>query len=123
VVAIFSHRLWAGEPATLFGHGDPTRDYVYAGDIADALVRAAGVGGVFNIATGNEVAVREIYERLREVAGVDSEPVLAPLREGELERSGLDSSRAAETLGWRAETPLDRGLEQTYRALVEEFEA
>ncbi|MDX6617266.1 MAG: UDP-glucose 4-epimerase [Solirubrobacterales bacterium] len=123
VVAIFSHRLWAGEPATLFGHGDATRDYVYAGDIAAALLRAAGVAGVFNIATGSEVPVSEIFERLREVAGVDSEPILAPLRAGELERSGLDSTRAAETLGWSAEVPLERGLEQTYRALVEEFEA
>jgi UDP-glucose 4-epimerase len=123
VVAIFSHRLWTGEQATLFGHGKATRDYVYVSDIADALVRAAGVSGVFNIATGREVPVSEIFEQVRAAAGVESEPLLAPLREGELERSGLDSSRAAETLGWKAEVPLDQGIKQTYGALVEEFEA
>jgi nucleoside-diphosphate-sugar epimerase len=53
---------------------------------------------------------------------VDAEPELAPLREGELERSGMDPSAAAEALGWRATIPLDQGVPETYRALVAEFE-
>jgi UDP-glucose 4-epimerase len=123
VVAIFSHRMWAGEQATLFGHGTPTRDYVYVADIAEGMVRAAGVGGVFNLATGDEVPVSRIFELVRDAAGVESEPKLAPLREGELERSGIDSSKAAKELGWKAAVPLERGIAQTYSALVEEFEA
>ena len=123
VVAIFSHKLWSGEQATLFGHGEPTRDYVYVTDIADAMVRAAGVGGVFNVATGTEVPVSRVFELVRDAAGVDSEPKLAPLREGELERSGIDSSKAAKELGWKAEVPLERGIAQTYESLVAEFEA
>jgi UDP-glucose 4-epimerase len=123
VVAIFSHRIWAGEQATLFGHGEPTRDYVYVSDITDAMVRAAGVGGVFNVATGTEVPVSRVFELVRDAAGVESEPKLAPLREGELERSGIDSSKAAKKLGWKAEVPLERGIKQTYEALVSEFES
>jgi UDP-glucose 4-epimerase len=123
VVAIFSHKMWAGEQATLFGQGTATRDYVYVSDIADAMLRAAGVAGVFNIATGNEVPVSEIFELVRSAAGVESEPILAPLREGELERSGIDSSKAAAKLGWKAEVPLERGIADTYRSLVAEFEA
>ena len=49
------------------------------------------------------------------------EPELAPLREGELERSCLDSGRAREQLGWQAEIGLEEGLAATYRALVDEF--
>ena len=123
VVAIFSHRLWSGEPATLFGHGTATRDYVHVDDAVEAMMRAVGVQGVFNISAGREVPVSEIFELVREAAGVESEAELAPLREGELERSCLDPSLAAEELGWRAETPLDRGIADTYRALVAEFEA
>jgi UDP-glucose 4-epimerase len=123
VVAIFSHRIWAGKQATLFGHGTPTRDYVYVTDIAEGMVRAAGIGGVFNLATGDEVPVSRIFELVRDAAGVESEPQLAPLREGELARSGLDSSKAAKELNWKAEVPLERGIAQTYSALVEEFEA
>lgn len=123
VVAIFSHRLWAGEQVTLFGHGNATRDYVYVTDIVDAMVRATGVGGVFNIATGREVPVSEIFELVQSAAGTEIEPLLAPLREGELERSGMDPSRALEQLGWRAEVPLEQGIGQTYESLVAGFEA
>jgi UDP-glucose 4-epimerase len=123
VVAIFSHQLWSGKPAKLFGHGKATRDYVHVTDVAGALVRATGVQGVFNISAGREVAVMEIFELLRDAAGVDSEPELAPLREGELERSGMDPTLAAEELDWRAQIPLDQGVPETYRALVVEFEA
>ncbi len=123
VVAIISHKLWAGERATLFGHGEPTRDYVHVGDVVEAMVRASGVEGVFNISAGREVPVREIFDLLCAAAGVDSEPELAPLREGELERSLMDPTHAADVLGWKAEIPLDRGVTETYEALVAEFES
>jgi UDP-glucose 4-epimerase len=87
------------------------------------MVRAAGVGGVFNVATGTEVPVSKVFELVRDAAGVDSEPKLAPLREGELERSGIDSAKAEKELGWKAEIPLERGISQTYESLVAEFEA
>jgi UDP-glucose 4-epimerase len=123
VVAIFSHKLWSGETATLFGHGKATRDYVHVTDVANALTRAVGNRGIFNISGGREVPVSEVFELLREASGKDSEPELAPLREGELERSRMDPSRAAAELGWRAEIPLERGVPETYAALIEEFEA
>ncbi len=123
VVSILSHRLWSGQPAILFGHGEASRDYVHVSDVTDALLRASGVQGVFNVSTGREVTVLEIFELLRDEAGVESEPELAPLREGELARSCIDSSLAAAELGWRAEIPLERGVPETYRALVAEFES
>ncbi len=123
VVAIFSYRIWSGQRATLFGHGRASRDYVHVDDVVEAMMRAAGVHGVFNISAGREVPVSEIFELVRDAAGVESEPELAPLREGELERSCMDPAAAAERLGWRAEVPLDRGIAETYRALVAEFEA
>jgi UDP-glucose 4-epimerase len=122
VVAIFSYKLWAGERATLFGYGDATRDYVHVLDVVDAMVRASGNEGVFNVSSGREVPVREIFELVRAAAGVESEPELAPLREGELERSRMDPTAAAERLGWRVRVPLERGIQETYTALVTEFE-
>ena len=123
VVAIISHRLWSGETPVLFGHGKPTRDYVHVDDVVAALRGAVGAGGVFNISAGREVPVSEIFGLIAEAAGTDIEPELAPLREGELERSCMDPSRAAERLGWKAEIPLEQGVPDTYRALVAEFEA
>jgi UDP-glucose 4-epimerase len=123
VVAIFSHLLWRGEAPRLFGDGLPTRDYVHVSDVVAALLAASGKGGTYNVATGTETAVQRIFEVLRAAAGSTVEPVLAPLRTGELERSRLDPSRAAAELGWRAKLPLDDGLRTTYEALVEEFRA
>jgi UDP-glucose 4-epimerase len=123
VVSIFTYKLWAGQRPTLFGHGEPTRDYVHVHDVVRALVAAAGQFGVFNIATGVETDVATLYAELQRAAGTEIDPLLAPLREGELERSRMDPARAAQELGWRAEIELSTGLHTTYFALVEEFAA
>ena len=122
VVAIFSHHLWRGAAPTLYGFGDPTRDYVHVSDVARALLAATGKGGVFNVSSGRETSVREIFEELQRHSGHTLDPKLAPLRSGELKRSCMDPARAERELGWVAEIPLSRGLAETYSALVTEFE-
>ena len=74
VVAIFSYRLWAGEPCTLFGHGSPTRDYVHVLDVVAALRAASGRAGIYNVGTGVETDVSTLYARLAEAAGSTAEP-------------------------------------------------
>ena len=123
VVAIFSHRLWRGEAPTIYGHGRPTRDYVHVHDVVDAMLRASGTAGVFNVGTGVETDVMTLFEVLQRAADTRLEPVLAPLRPGELQRSCLNSERAAAVLEWRPQVAVESGLESTHRALVAEFEA
>ncbi len=123
VVAIFSHRIHVGEAPTLYGHGKPTRDYVYVGDVVRALLAASGHRGTYNVATGVETDVRAIWDGLQRAAGTQIEPQLADLRPGELQHSCLDASRAERELGWRVEVPIAEGLRRTYEALVEEFRA
>jgi UDP-glucose 4-epimerase len=77
---------------------------------------------VFNVSTGVETPVSRVFELLRAAAGSTAEGELAPLREGELERSCIDPGRARQELGWQAEIGLEEGLAATYRALTEEFE-
>jgi UDP-glucose 4-epimerase len=122
VVAIFSHHLHVGQAPTLFGHGKPTRDYVYVEDVVRALLAATGKRGTYNIATGVETDVLTVWNELRRAAGSEIEPQLADLRPGELQHSRLDISLAARELGWRPEVPISEGLQRTYTALVEEFE-
>jgi UDP-glucose 4-epimerase len=123
VVSIFTHRLHTGQAPKLFGHGKPTRDYVYVGDVVSALRAAAHKAGTFNIATGVETDVMTIWRELSKVAGSDLQPELADLRPGELQHSRLDASVAERELGWRAAVPIEEGLRKTYAALVEEFDA
>jgi UDP-glucose 4-epimerase len=122
VVAILSHHLYSGRVPTLYGHGKPTRDYVYVGDVVRALLAASGRSGTFNIATGVETDVMTVWNVLREVAGSELEPQLADLRPGELKHSCLDTRLAEQELGWHAEVRIADGLRLTYEALVEEFE-
>jgi UDP-glucose 4-epimerase len=115
VVAIFLGRLAAGEAPRIFGDGRQTRDYVYAGDVAAATLAAAGRdGGVFNVGTGVEASVLELYELCRRVARSSLEAQEAPARLGELQRSVLDVALAERELGWRAEVPLEDGLRRTW---------
>jgi UDP-glucose 4-epimerase len=123
VVAIFSHHLWRGERPMVYGFGRATRDYVHVNDVAHALVAAIGRPGIFNIATGLETDVLTIFHGLQSAAGTSIEPVLEPLRPGELERSCMDPGRARRELGWEAEIDLAEGLRITYDALVDGFEA
>lgn len=123
VVAIFSNHLYNDKAPKLFGHGTPTRDYVYVGDVVSALLTASGRSGTYNIATSVETDVATVWSELSKAAGKQIEPELADLRPGELTHSRLDISRAARELGWRPEVPISEGLRLTYEALVEEFES
>jgi UDP-glucose 4-epimerase len=115
VVAIFLGALADGKQARIFGEGAQTRDYVYVGDVARATVSSLGQeGGVFNIGTGREVSVVELYELCRQVAGSSIDAVHDAPRLGELQRSALDPSRAATELGFTPMVGLEDGLQATW---------
>jgi UDP-glucose 4-epimerase len=117
VVAIFLNHLKAGEPCRIYGDGRQTRDYVYVGDAVSALLAAAGrSGGVFNVGTGLETSVLELYDLCRRTAGSDAEPEHVPARPGEAQRSVVDPTLAATELGWRPRTSLEDGLQTTWES-------
>jgi UDP-glucose 4-epimerase len=115
VVAIFSQRLLAGESCTIFGDGSSTRDYTFVDDVVDAFARSidAGDGLLLNVGTGVETGIRRLYDAVAHAVGSDSEPVYAPERPGELQRSCLDPGRAGVHLGWRPWTTLEQGIGST----------
>jgi UDP-glucose 4-epimerase len=123
VVAIFARRLLAGEPLTIFGTGEQTRDLVYAGDVAQANVLASRVAlapltsldaRAYNVGTGVETSVNRLAAVLGEAAGRAPEVQRAPARLGELERSVLDPAKAAAQLGWRPGHTLAQGVRATF---------
>ena len=121
VVAIFTDHLYTGKTPKLYGHGKPTRDYIYVDDVVSALLVAAGKAGTYNIATGVETDVSTVWRELSDAAGKQIEPELADLRPGELQHSRLDVALAERELGWRAKVPIGEGLRMTYEALLQEF--
>jgi len=120
VVAIFCGKLRLGARPRIYGDGTQTRDYVYVGDLVDALVRAGDVrdAGVVNVGTEEETSVLELVRVLADLHGPGApEPEFAPARLGEIDRSCLDAGRARELLGWQARTPIAKGLALTYAAV------
>lgn len=114
VVAIFAGKLLDGEPCTIFGDGMQTRDFVYVDDVVDAFVRSTdkGSGRLFNIGTGTETSVKELYATMAEATAVGIPPRFAEARPGELQRSSLDPGLAAQELGWKPEVSLEKGTSE-----------
>jgi UDP-glucose 4-epimerase len=115
VVAIFSGRLLDGEQPSLRGEGKPTRDYVYAADVASGFVAAAGGGraGTYNVGTGRQTSTASLLDLLQKATGTAIDPQQAELQPGELQASALDSSRIERELGWHPTVELEEGLRKT----------
>jgi UDP-glucose 4-epimerase len=119
VVAIFCREARGGGRPTVFGTGKQTRDYVYVADVVSALLaaEAGDDAGPINVGTGTETSVLELVELVGRAFGRDDvDAEFAPAREGEIERTVLDTAGAAERLGWRAEHTVESGLQRTIEA-------
>jgi UDP-glucose 4-epimerase len=118
VIAIFCGRLRRGEQLRVFGNGEQTRDYIYVGDLVEAIA-IAGEGeatGAINLGTEEETSVLRVAEILQGYAGVSADIDFQPARLGEIDRSVLNAGRARELLGWTAATKIEEGLRLTWEA-------
>ena len=128
VVAIFAHRVLAGQPLTVFGDGGQTRDMVFVQDVVEANLAASQValpsadgvdGRAFNIGTGIETSVNDLAATLVTIGGRRVEIRHAAERPGELRRNALAVDKAAQGLGWRARVPVGDGLRRTLQSFRE----
>lgn len=115
VVAIFAKEMLTGGQPVINGSGEQTRDYVYVGDVVDANRAALDYegSGVFNVGTGRETSVNDLFRRLRDEIGADVEEEHGPAKAGEQARSVLGAEKARTELGWAPDVPLQEGLART----------
>ena len=119
VVAIFAGNLATRKVSTINGTGEQTRDYVYVGDVARANVLALegdAPSGAYNVGTGIETSVNQLYELLRSISGRELPANDGPAKPGEQQRSSIDSACADRSFGWRPKVTLAEGLEETLRS-------
>ena len=116
VVSIFCKLLAAGQGVTVFGNGEQTRDFVYAGDIAEALWRGSQLEGhhVINISTQKETSVKQLLAAFKQAVGREFPVQYAPIREGDIFRSVLANGRCVELLGFCPAMNLQEGVARTY---------
>lgn len=115
VVAIFIQKMLNGEQPIINGNGRQSRDFVFVDDVAEANLAAMGQDalGVYNVGTGIETSVNELFRVLVGLTGSDAKEVHGPAKLGEQIRSVIDPSRIKQELGWEVKVDLAEGLKQT----------
>jgi nucleoside-diphosphate-sugar epimerase len=113
VIPIFVFRLLSGEPITIFGDGDQTRDFVSVHDVVRANAAAGvatGVAGAFNIGSGTRISVNALVNSLSRAANLSPVINYAVPRAGDVRDSLADISKARRLLGYEPAIDIQHGL-------------
>jgi UDP-glucose 4-epimerase len=116
VIAIFADRLLRGHEVTINGDGEQTRDYVFVDDVVRANMAVCddlSLAGPFNVGTGIESSVNELYRHLAAAAGVDRDAQHGPAKAGEQRRSVLDGGKLRGIANLPEPVKLSEGLQRT----------
>ncbi len=115
VVAIFTQKLLKGEQPTINGNGMQTRDYVYVKDVVEANMAVMNnkINDTFNIGTGVETTVNQLFKLLLGITESELKEVHGPEKKGEQKRSCLESKKIFKALDWEPGVSLSEGLENT----------
>ena len=114
-VPIFIDRALRGEPVTIYGDGEQTRDFIYVKDIAAANAFAAlhpSLTGVFNVAYGKRISIRELAETVCRITGSNAPVEYAPERAGDVKHSLASVERLTDA-GFSPCGSLAEGLQTT----------
>jgi len=117
VIAIFCDKMLKDEQPTINGDGEQARDFVYVDDALESalLGMESEKSGVYNIGTGKETSINEIFRRIKELTNSNCKEVYGPAKQGEQKRNCLDYSKAKEKLNWQPKYDLEEGLKETIK--------
>ena len=113
VIPIFAFQVLRGEPLTILGDGEQTRDFVNVHDVVQANLKAAhtrGISGAFNIGSGGRITINALVELIREASGIAPVVKHGPPRPGDVRHSMADISAARDVLGFEPSVSLATGL-------------
>lgn len=116
VVSIFCKLLSQRQGITVFGDGNQTRDFVYAGDIAQAIIRALPLKGyhTMNVSTGQETSINDLIRSFEKAVGYTVPVQYTAPRTGDIRRSVLSNEALKRDLGFVPEMDLEEGIRRTY---------
>ena len=109
----FIRAALTGQPITLYGDGEQTRDFTYVADAVAATIAAGDQGrpgAVYNIGGGSRVSINEVLRLVGEATGVDLDIRREPAQKGDMRDTFADTSRARADLGFAPTTPLADGI-------------
>ena len=109
----FLRAALTGQPITLFGDGEQTRDFTFVGDIVAALIAAGErgrVGGVYNVGGGSRVSINDVLALIERITGRPLDVRREPSQKGDMRDTFADTTRAKTELGFVPSTSLEQGL-------------
>ena len=122
VIPLFITAVARGEPVTIEGDGEQSRDFTYVANVVDATMRAADVpdvnGRIFNVSAGAPATVNELADTVGRILGKPVERRQAPPRPGDIRASWADTTEARRLLGYEPRIGLEEGLRLTADALL-----
>lgn len=123
VVAIFAKKMLAGEQPIINGNGRQTRDFTFVEDVVEANLAVMGqdIQGVYNVGTGKETTVNELFTTLIGLTGTNFKGIHGPAKKGEQARSVVDITKIRTQLGWEPRVSLPDGLKRTVEFFQEEL--
>jgi len=119
VLAKFITLMLRGEPPTMFGDGEQSRDFTYIDNVVDANLLACkapanqAAGQMFNVATGRRVTLNETFKVLQVLTSYSGQPNYGPERGGDIKHSLADISKAKAALGYKPTVAFEEGLRRT----------
>jgi UDP-glucose 4-epimerase len=114
-LTVFLHRTLKGQNVEVWGDGRVTRDFIYVGDVANAVYLATvnPVSGIFNVGTGTGLSLRDILTHISQVVGIDPAVTWLASRSFDVPRIVLDSAKLRNATAWKHVTPLEDGIKIT----------
>ena len=117
VISLFSTALLEGRPPTIYGDGEQTRDFTYVTNVVDGVLRACDAPNVagewINVATGGRISLNELLRVMQQIVGTSLQPVYAETRQGDVQDSQADITKARTRLGYEPTVDLEEGLRRT----------
>jgi UDP-glucose 4-epimerase len=124
VIPKFIRMMLDGQPPTIFGDGETSRDFTHVENVVEAnlaaAVEPAAAGRVMNIAVGSSHTLNELVSTLRRLLDSDLEPEYGPPRPGDVSESLADVSLARELIGYEPRVDFEEGLRRTIAWIVEQ---
>jgi nucleoside-diphosphate-sugar epimerase len=122
MVPLFITAIARGEPVTIEGDGEQSRDFTYVSNVVDATIRAAEApnasGQILNVSAGVPATVNAVAESIGRILGKPVERLTLPPRAGDIRASWADTTRARDLLGYEPAVELEDGLRLTADALL-----
>jgi len=114
-LTVFLHKTLKGQNVEVWGDGSVTRDFIYVGDVANAVYLATvnPVSGIFNVGTGTGLSLRDILTHITQVVGTEPSVTWLPSRSFDVPRIVLDATKLRNATAWENSTSMEEGISIT----------